>query len=606
MNREPVGYVVEVEGTNITLNLLDHHRGMVASHFHGISPVTEIGSLLGIDSGHKLLIFRVDGVSFAEPKEVHRQSSEHESINTEPLRNIKGTIVGIISRENEKIVFIPSRLTTPALGAMAFPLAIDELASIYSREATMNRAIKIGNDLRNNLEVEIDLQDLISRHVAVLGSSGQGKSCFTAAVLQQIMQLENSRVVIFDINGEYEQALKFGELSEFVDVTRIGKDFTIPYYALGRQGIQRLLIPSEKTQRPALNFALDALMHVKWFSDDGGVGLLDDQSASMFDDCRSQNAYDAHISISSLQKKIRNRFSEHDELFESPDTHDKEEDCQDSKPKKVFINGSWPPMIALAPLVADSHSLEQKNGKWTRSAFLYGNVSPLINRIHRFIEDDIFSTVVDTGEGPQIGKSNMKQESAKLSDRIFGGDKPKWRVHIIDLRIVAHDLMPFILGALLELYSAKLFERGQDKKKPTLLVLEEAHHYLRSPNLGDDDIGSSLAYERLAKEGRKFGLSLWLSTQRPSEISETVLSQCNNWISFRLTSEKDLSTIRSANEWADRSEVDRITGLSRQDALLFGGSVNMPILFRAQTANPLPKSEDAVFGSWWRSVQSEL
>jgi hypothetical protein len=107
-----------------------------------------------------------------------------------------------------------------------------------------------------------------------------------------------------------------------------------------------------------------------------------------------------------------------------------------------------------------------------------------------------------------------------------------------------------------------------------------------------------LAYERLAKEGRKFGLALWLSTQRPSEISPTVLAQCNNWISFRLTSEKDLLAIQAASEWADRREVKRIAGLARQNAIAFGGSLQMPVLIRAPTADPLPRSEDAKFDQW--------
>ena len=211
----------------------------------------------------------------------------------------------------------------------------------------------------------------------------------------------------------------------------------------------------------------------------------------------------------------------------------------------------------------------------------------------------MFSAVIDTSGKKKIKSNDLRKEGTRICNKIFGGKSPKWKVHVVDLRVVAHDLMPFILGSLLELYASTLFARGQKRMRPTILVLEEAHHYLRPPAVGDDEIGRSLAYERLAKEGRKFGLALWLSTQRPSEVSQTVLSQCNNWVSFRLTSENDLRTVRTANEWADRSEVDRITGLPRQSALLFGGSMNMPVLMRAKTANPLPQSEDPDFNSWW-------
>lgn len=595
IGREPIGYVVEVEGTKITLNLLDRHRGMVAGHSGGVSQVTEIGSRLGIDSGNELLVFRVDGLSFAEPKDVHRQSSEYDSMKAEPLRNIRGTIVGVISGRMEDMKFTPSRLTTPALGAMAFPLDTDELSSALNREIIKDRTITVGNDLRSELEIKVDLQDFVSRHVAVLGGSGQGKSCFTAAILQQIARLPNPRIVIFDINGEYEKAFSGTELSKVKKVTKLGKDLKIPYYALGRQGLQRLLVPSEKTQRPALNFAIDSLIHVKWFKDTRGVGLKDDASASLFDGCRQRGADEARNCIEELESILGKHPTTSNEVFE---------DEQEGSSKAV--SNKWPPMKALSPLVADSHCLElKKDGNWGRSPFLYSNVSPLITRIDRFIQDDMFSAVIDTEGGDKIESQDINDEGKLICDKIFGNEKSEWKVHIIDLRIVAHDLMPFILGSLLELYASKLFERGQDNMIPTLLVLEEAHHYLRPPAVGEDEIGRSLAYERLAKEGRKFGLALWLSTQRPSEISPTVLSQCNNWVSFRLTSENDLKSVRMANEWADRTEVDRITGLPRQNAFLFGGSMNMPVLIRAKTADPLPKSEDPAFNSWWLPVDQK-
>lgn len=234
-----------------------------------------------------------------------------------------------------------------------------------------------------------------------------------------------------------------------------------------------------------------------------------------------------------------------------------------------------------------------------RNAFNYSNISPLITRIHRFIEDPMFKDVVNVAGGPGYGSDlNWSKESSALVEQIFGGQEVNWRVHIINLRRVSHDLTPFVLGSLLELYAYELFRRGQDHKIPTILVLEEAHHYFRPIGSGDEAAENALAYERLAKEGRKFGLALWLSTQRPSEISPTVLSQCNNWVSFRLTSENDLAAIQTASEWADRREVKRIAGLARQNAIIFGGSLSMPTLIRAANVSPRPSSEDAVFDKW--------
>lgn len=575
-SRQAIGYVVLIDGANLTLNLLDMHRGHLASHTQGVSTVTEVGSLLGVEAGSRLLVMRVLSLSFAEPREAHRFGVGSSTHASEPLRNLTGVIVGQIKRECGKLDFVSDSLSTPSLGSEVYPLNQSELSAILGSENIHIAPIHLGDDLRGGGRLFVGLESLISRHVAVLGSSGQGKSCLTAAVLQQIVKMPKARIVIFDVNGEYEDAFPAASYSpNTIRVTRFGGDqagsFRIPYYALGRLGLQRLLLPSDKTQRPALSFALDHLNQVKWFDTTGGLGLAADRFATLFDDCRVDQVNEAQRKINELRANTP-PFAAH-----------------------------WPPMRALGPLVADSHSIlpnKNKNG-FERSAFNYSNVSPLITRIWRFIDDAMFRDVVDVEGGPGCGAPlDWKLEATSLVDCIFGGQTVQWKIHIVDLRRVSHDLTPFILGSLLELYAYELFRRGQQNKVETLLVLEEAHHYLRPMGSGEEGASNSLAYERLAKEGRKFGLALWLSTQRPSEISPTVLAQCNNWISFRLTSEKDLNAIQSASEWADRREVKRIAGLARQNAIAFGGSFQMANLIKAATANPVPRSEDGRFDEW--------
>jgi uncharacterized protein DUF87 len=572
-SRQPVGYVVQIDGPDVTLNLLDMHRGQLASHAQGVSPVTEVGSLLALDAGSRVLVMKVLSMSFAEPREAHRVGVGSSTHQGDPLRNISGVIVGRLVREDRRIFFVSDSLPTPPLGGEAFPLSTDELSAVLGHEGE-GAPIFLGDDLRGGGKLTVGLESLISRHVAVLGSSGQGKSCFTAAVLQQAVRLPRARIVVFDINGEYEDAFRMEGLpNSALKVTVLGgsepNSYKVPYYALGRSGLQRLLIPSEKTQRPALTFALDHLNKVRWFENGGGAGLATDDRPFLFDDCRQTGAREADARI------------------------------QQMRLGQAVPVEEWPPMAALAALVAESHGIQPGRNGPERSSFHYSNVSPLVTRIHRFAEDPMFYDVVDVGGGAGSGAPlSWSREATCLVEQIFGGDHVPWRVHVINLRRVSHDLTPFVLGALLELYAYELFRRGQESKVPTLLVLEEAHHYMRPIGSGEEAQENSLAYERLAKEGRKFGLALWLSTQRPSEISPTVLSQCNNWVSFRLTSEKDLAAIQAASEWADRREVKRIAGLARQTAVVFGGSIAMPTMVRAQTASPRPRSDDAAFDQW--------
>ena len=554
----------------------------MASHYQGVTPVGEVGGLLVIDGGYRLFVIKITGLNFSEPKEIHRPANGKQSESGQPLRNLHGMVIGWI----EAGKFVTDNLISPPLGAEAFPLTASE-SQVVLGGPEPDGPIKLGTEYKTGNSVRTGLNRLLTQHIAVLGSSGQGKSCFTAAVLQQLADMPNSRIVIFDINGEYDRAFRKSEIAisegnmecRLPDVayqhTIIGaatdgaQGYRIPYYALGRQGLNRLLLPSEKTQRPALSFAIDNLRYVHWHQAEKGASL-DGINPVLFDDCRQNGAADADRAIKTLRER------------------------------RAQAVQSWPHMSALAALIAESHSLAPNNrGTIERNGFQYGNVSPLITRIHRLVDDEMLSAVVDINGGPPVNAGNldMRTEGENLVNKIFGSVDTPWRVHVVNLRQVPQDLMPLVLGSMLELYSQVLFRRGQGNNPATLLVLEEAHHYLRAVPDGDSG-ASSLAYERLAKEGRKFGLALWLSTQRPSEVSPTVLSQCNTWVSFRLTSEQDLRVISSACEWADKREVSRIAGLPRQHALVMGGTVALPTCIKSKSADPTPKSEDGRFDSW--------
>lgn len=584
MSRSPFAYVVSIDGPQVTLNLRDEHKGQLAAHPDGIVSVTDIGSLFGVDAGSRLLILRVQSLRFAEPKEAHLRLHQPD-INKEPLRHLVATVVGVLRRKDQQLSFIPDSLISPSLGAEAYPLSQSELAAILNLQEKKGESIKLGDTTRSNGSLWVDIDVLLGRHVAVLGSTGQGKSSFTAAILQQILKFPNSRVVLFDINGEYEQALSPHLPPEKIKITKFGQDLKarIPYYSLGRHGLGRLLLPSEKTQRPALNFALENLQFVEWSDSQQAAGLAGTNSFVLVEDCRPGDANPAADAINKLRARTHTATAK-----------------------------KWPPMMALASLVAESYSIKpsQRTGQtaksFERGPFEYGNISPLLNRIRRLVEDPHFISVVDVDGSDTNGNSlNWQAEATNLVDQMFGAQDTDWNLHIIDLRSVAHDLLPMILGSLLELLAFELFKRGQGATHPTLLVLEEAHHYLRQLNDHDETGKHSLAYERLAKEGRKFGISIWLSTQRPSELSPTVLSQCGTWVVFRLASEQDLRAVSVAAEWVDKQEVSRIAGLPRRQAVIFGSCVALPTRIISPTANPTPKSQDPDFKVWTRPPETQ-
>lgn len=573
MGRSAVAYVVQIDGGEVVLNLLDKHRGQIASHSQGVSSVTEVGNLLAINAGARIIVLRVQSISFAEPREVHQLLNSKGSLSSEPLRHLKGVVAGYLTKNASVLSFTADSLCNPSLGAEAFPLTSEEFGAISGRSVTHQVPITLGRNLRGEGPVIVGLSDLISKHVAVLGASGHGKSSFSAAVLQQLVGLPSAHIVIFDMNGEYEQALRDHVAPGRLKLTSIGGEggYRIPYYALGRQGLLRLLLPSEKTQKPALTFAIEALNRVIGFPGADGFGIVGDVAPRLFDDCRPGGADQAVQAIDAIRAR------------------------------NTAVANAWPSMLALSSLAAESYSLAQNNrNQWERNAFNYGNLAPMLARIRRLAEDERFREVVNVAGGPpQVrGPLDWTTESRALVEEIFGSEDSEWTVHIVSLRHIAQDLMPLVLGSLLELYASELFRRGQGASPETLLVLEEAHHYLRPIGSGEEAKDNALAYERLAKEGRKFGLALWISTQRPSEVSSTVLSQCGTWACFRLTTEPDLGAVANATEWADRRDIRRIAGLAKRNAILFGSGIAMPTLIESRTASPPPRSEDPNFEAW--------
>jgi DNA helicase HerA-like ATPase len=127
---------------------------------------------------------------------------------------------------------------------------------------------------------------------------------------------------------------------------------------------------------------------------------------------------------------------------------------------------------------------------------------------------------------------------------------------------------------------------------PVHLLLEEAHRYIAdSPS--SYAVDANRIFERVAKEGRKYGLFLLVASQRPSELSRTVLSQCSNFIVHRIQNPDDLSQIRQMTPFISNSVLQRLPSLPKQHALVFGTSVNLPTTFKVRDAIPLPASDDA-------------
>lgn len=208
------------------------------------------------------------------------------------------------------------------------------------------------------------------------------------------------------------------------------------------------------------------------------------------------------------------------------------------------------------------------------------------------------------GVDPTGGKSDSDWPAtdAYRAQAVTHGSGPS--VTIFDLSLVANDVLENVtalLGRILFDFAVRSQPRAEH---PLLLVLEEAHRFIPSRHdLDGSGSRSAAVFERIAKEGRKFGLSLLLASQRPSELSETVVAQCGTVIAHRLTHEADQSLLRHATALSSRALLDQLPSLAQQHALVTGVSTGVPVSVRVRDVDDPPKSNDPDFMSTWGEAE---
>lgn len=504
-------------------------------------------------------------------------------------------------------------------------------------------------------EVKIDIDKFFGSHSAILGNTGSGKSCTITSMLQTLYKFKEysatgSTFLFFDVNGEYEQAFsKITEVNSDIEVTNYildgntnvledatepsskPKDFYLPHWFLNIDEWGLLLKASEKAQLPILRNALSLAV---LFESGKGKETKNHILATCItqilrDETSSPSKKDRIISI--LQK------------FNSPEInlsvkcsenhfHNGVSNVECTIENCLFIH--FGEMKGIKYLF---EYLEQKNNdgtfKFLREDFTlpsfssnqkfdfklleisldiailyeeaHGNkqirdyCSSLITRFKSVKEREDFKflreDIVDISSEDYISDFLGIKENIKQSQIIT-----------IDLNSANDETVEVISCVLSRLLFERLRTTKNRNKYPVNLVLEEAHRYI-STDAGKVFGDANRIFERIAKEGRKYGMFLLVSSQRPSELSRTVLSQCSNFIVHRIQNPEDLSHIRQITPHISETILRRLPSIPTQHALIFGQSVNLPTTFKVNEANPKPKSDNnEVSKNWFREKNFEI
>jgi hypothetical protein len=201
-------------------------------------------------------------------------------------------------------------------------------------------------------------------------------------------------------------------------------------------------------------------------------------------------------------------------------------------------------------------------------------------------------------------RTKSRDLEALLRDFIGLGE-PKRQITVIDLSPVPHDVRPTVASQIGRLAFEFNYWNVRHHEFPILLVCEEAHQYI--PRDADaQHEGSRREMERIAKEGRKYGVGLCVVSQRPNELSETVLSQCSNFLVLRTTNPQDQDYIRKLMPEGEQDLADVLTTLRRGEALAVGEAIPLPTRVRLYQPDPAPATNDAPVAQSWRTGPDDL
>lgn len=466
-------------------------------------------------------------------------------------------------------------------------------------------------------EVKIDIDRFFGSHSAVLGNTGSGKSCTIASMLQTLYKFEEysatgSTFIFFDVNGEYRQAFEKLDENEDIQVINLSIDsdddndskFKLPHWFLNIDEWALLLRASEKSQLPILRNAL------------GFTQNLSEEVLSHIYACNIMYIYEHWESPVAKRQKIKSlvdkaklniNYSKLSPQFGNFKYENEENDFKDSV--KEYIKED-----IIIDLKFDSECFEFKDLEQAiESAILYeeyhGNkqirdyCSSMITRFKSIKDREDFKFMTESAEDKKV--DDYINTLLGIED-VNDAKVKKNQVIIIDLNSANDETVEVISCVLSRLIFEKLKTAKNRNKYPVNLVLEEAHRYI-STETGKVFGDANRIFERIAKEGRKYGMFLLVSSQRPSELSKTVLSQCSNFIVHRIQNPEDLSHIRQITPHISETVLKRLPSIPTQHALIFGHSVNLPTTFKVNNANPKPKSDNNdISKNWFKNKGFEV
>jgi DNA helicase HerA-like ATPase len=553
MSDYQIGKVVGVTGDEIFVSLIDHEQttssemGVPESmtiHLSGSAgPVPVLigqpGTFVIIALPAGRLLCMITGVEMREAKTMASELREVDFAGAFVLdRASRGLATIAVGTMDATGKFERGSDVLPTVNAPVFAAAPELIDKVYSSYAEGDFAI--GRlSLVPSQQAKINLDAFLTRHAAILGQTGGGKSWTVASLIQKMCTFQQATIVLFDLHGEYTAT--FGADADVISAA----DLELPYWLMNSEEL---------------------------------LGLMVDRSESA----------------------APNQIAKFKELLQTA----KENHPENSGLGIAKITIDTPVFFDFEAILKDFRDLDVQmvaGQRGERQGPLFGQFTRLLMRIDSRLNDKRYDLIFK----PKTYNTSASMET--LFRRLLGEtDGARKKVVVVDLSPVPFDVRSSVISLILRcLFDFAYWHRRAHRSRfPVSVFADEAHIYLSDRDSTTEAAKHSA--ERIAKEGRKYGISLTAISQRPREVSATILSQCNSFLCLRISNPEDQSYVKSLLPDSVRGISSMFSTLRRGECILLGDSVMMPTRIRVDQPNPAPVSDDASFCKAWKEAPKDV
>lgn len=546
--RTVIGYIVDVQGNALTATLVEDEQGHVPTVTIGDEDIVvgRIGSYVVIRQNAVHIIAMVTRMTEQEVLADPTIETPGDQSARLPFakRLARLTPIGSLDPDGH---FERGVGQYPTTGAEVHAIGSAEIKKMF--EQFHAEGFEVGALTTNpSIKVSLHASNLFGRHLAILGQTGSGKSWTVASIVQKaVAEMPKAHIIILDLAGEYcwkwEDGTRHYAFTEAIVRHVDARDLEIPYWLLTFAELCDLLI--EHSEREATNqtaFFRDCLLAGRQAENTGATPPLGLPRVTV--------DTPIYFSLNDLLDKVRAKNRE-------------------------------------------------RIGDRNKQGPMFGDFDRFLMRIESKLNDSRYDFLLN----PQT-RNTSASLSELLRDFVGLGD-PKVAVTVIGLSSVPFDVRPTVAAQIGRLAFEFNYWNPKYREFPILLICEEAHAYI--PRASESQFaGSRKSMERIAKEGRKYGVGLAIVSQRPHEISETVLAQCGTFICLRITNPDDQGYVRRLVPESEGDLVTILAGLGRGEAIVLGEAVPLPTRLQFEKPCPTPNSDDIDFYKKWKDGPEDL